>query len=125
MKTIVAVLLVFCLSTPAMAQGFLDIPPSESWTKVQSGEVDQWSIIPTDNPSTRIDFVSYVENGVRTSYYLVRTTCANGAVSKFGLKLGNRIGLGINCQGDVTPITSAIVAVAPPLPPDAQALIAQ
>ncbi len=125
MKFIVATILVILGPPLANAQGFgfLDIPASNSWTKVQNGEVTQWSIVPENNRLTRIDLVSYVkEDGSRTTYYLIRSACSNGKVSKYVVKYGNRVGLGEDCEGNASQSTSTIIEMTPRLPQEALSL---
>ena len=126
MRTIANLIFIAAVSlTPAVAQGFLDIPASNTWTKVQDGEASQWSIIPSAHPKTRIDFISYLEkDGTRTSYYMVRSSCSDGdKVAAYTIKPGYQLGLGVNCNGDVVSGTFTPIGEAPKLPPVAAAFL--
>ena len=124
MRTIATLIVLVTLSLATThAQGFLDIPVNNTWTKVQDGAATQWSIRSSAQPNTRIDLVSYTEDGKRTTYYLVRSTCSNGEVAKSVIKPGNMVGLGTDCSGNVVTVTSTMITEAPKLPPAAATLI--
>ena len=124
MRTILAFVIGLLFAGSASAQGFLDIRPSTTWTKVQDGETTQWSIVSLSRPDTRIDLVSYEENGARTTYYLVRSACATSEVAKIVLKPGNRVGIGTDCNGNNVTATT-ILGSLPPLPPEASNLLSR
>lgn len=125
MRTILSlIVLTVVYVSPASAQGFLEIPVKDSWTKVQDGAVIQWSLVTSDRPDTRVDLVSYLENdGTRVSYYRIRSACKTGEVASYTIKPGNKLGLGMDCDGNIVAGTSTIVEQAPALPREASALI--
>jgi len=102
------ILISFFVFVSLVSAEVFDIPPSNNWTKVQDGEIVQWSIIPLDHPKTRVDLLSYTEGGQRTTYYLIRSVCPDGKVVSGVIKAGNKTGLGLNCSGDLAVKTAAI-----------------
>ncbi len=125
MRTITMLILIAAVSlTPAVAQGFLDIPATGTWVKVQDGDATQWSAIPLTQPKTRIDLISYLEDGKRISYYLVRSACSDGnTVTSYVIKPGNQLGLGVDCNGRLVTGTSTPLEKVQKLPPEAAALL--
>ncbi len=112
--------------TPAIAADFLDIPASNIWTKVlQTGDGAQWSIIPSAHPKMRIDLISYLEkDGKRNSFYMVRSACSDAdKVAAYTIKPGYKLGVGVNCNGDIVPGTSTPIEEVPKLPSEAAALL--
>lgn len=121
MKVLMIVLFVF-VSSVASAEVF-DIPPSNNWTKVQNGEVIQWSIIPINHKQTRIDLISYTEEGRRTTYYLVRSACPDSKIVSGVIKAGNKVGIGLDCGGQPAVKTATLLEEVSPLPPEAKKLL--
>ena len=123
MRMATLVLLAFtAFATTAFAQVF-DLPADGAWRNVQTGDVTQWSAIPTSQPHTRIDLLSYTDHGVRTTYYLVRSACANGEVAAYTLKPDNRLGIGVDCAGNLIEGDSSILNRTQKLPAAAAALL--
>jgi len=106
----------------ATAQVF-DVPATGAWVKVQDGAVTQWSAIPSAHPKTRIDLLSYVENGERTTYYMIRTACSDGKVASAVIKPGNQLGIGLDCAGYTVAKTAAVLDEVQKLPVAAAALL--
>jgi hypothetical protein len=124
MRTVAILILTVAVSlTPAVAQGFLDIPATGAWVKVQDGNTTQWSAIPSAQPKTRIDLISYLDGGNRTSYYLIRSACSDGTVSSYVIKPGSQLGLGMDCNGSVVTGTSTSLEKVQKLPAEAAALL--
>jgi hypothetical protein len=124
-KSIAMMIAVVAVSVaPAVAQVF-DIPATGAWVKVQDGEVTQWSAIPSTNTKMRIDLVSYVENGNRITYYLIRSACSDGKVASAVIKPGNKLGVGVDCNGSMVANTATILDTVQKLPTEAAALIKQ
>lgn len=115
------------LASPALADAF-DIPAGSSWTKVQDGEVVQWSVIPPhmERP-TRLDLLSYEDNGVRTTYYFIRRECQPGsdAVEWQKIEPGHVLGIGLDCTGNIlgTSVFRMILDQVDDLPEAAAALL--
>ena len=108
---------------PATAEVF-DIPATGTWIKVQDGEATQWSAIPSAEPKMRIDLVSYVENGNRTTYYLIRTACADsGKVASAVIKAGNKLGIGVDCNGYTVVKDAVVLDKVQKLPAEAATLL--
>ena len=125
MRTVATLLFIAAISmTSAIAQGFLNIPANNTWTKVLSGETTEWSIITSAHPKTRIDLLSFLgKDGTRSSYYMVRSACPNGKAIKYLIEPGKKSGLGIDCDGKASSGTSIPIDEAPKLPPEAAALL--
>lgn len=99
---ITALLVVGWISTSSAASDVFIISAGPSWTKVQDGEVTQWSVIPPDMArATRVDLLSYVEGGVRTTYYLIRRACSNGRTEWQRVRPGHMLGVGLDCTGNI------------------------
>jgi len=128
MRTIAMLIFIAAASlTSAIAQGFLDIPPTGAWLKVhegKEGEITQWSARSPIHPNTRIDLVSYIEDGKRDGYYVVRSACPDGdTVATAMIKPGNALGLGMECNGAFVAITSTVLSEVQKLPPAAAPLL--
>ena len=102
-----------------------NIPATGTWVKVQSGGVTQWSAIPPTAPETRIDLVSYVKNGNRITYFLIRSACSDGTVGSAVIKQGNKLGTGLDCNGHIvaTEMTSVMLGEVEKLPREAAVLL--
>jgi hypothetical protein len=120
--TILALLVISVSLTPAVAQVF-DIPATGAWVKMQDGEITQWSAISSAQPKTRIDLVSYVEEGERITYYLIRTACSNGKITSAVIKPGNMLGIGVDCDGYTVTTYAAVLGRVQKLPTEAAALL--
>lgn len=122
-KNIALMIVLVAISlTPALAEVF-DIPATGAWIKVQDGEVIQWSAIPSAHPKTRIDLLSYVENGNRTTYYLIRATCSDGTVASTVIKPGDKLGVGLDCNDSMVANIATVLNKVQKLPKEAAALI--
>lgn len=129
MRELISITVFFvCLTAMNVANAdVFDIPSSSSWTKVQDGEVTQWSVIPPNMlRTTRIDLVSYVdESGVRVSYYVIRRACQSGKIELYTVKPGNKLGVGLDCDMDIsmTYELSAMLNLVDKLPTEAKTLL--
>ncbi len=127
MHTITTLILIAASLTPAIAQGFLDIPATGNWVKVHEGnarEITQWSARSSLHPETRIDLVTYIDEGKRDGYYVVRSVCPDSdAVATAVIKPGNALGLGADCLGNVVEKSSAVLSEVKKLPAEAAALL--
>jgi hypothetical protein len=128
MRTIAMSLFIAAVSlTPAVAQGFLNLPATGAWVKVhegKEGDIILWSARSPIHPDTRIDLVSYLEDGKRDGYYVVRSACSDGkTVATAVIKPGKALGLGADCNGRIVAKSSMVLDEVQKLPPEAAALL--
>lgn len=124
MKLLVIFLALFTMATTANAEVF-DIPANGAWVKVQDGKIIQWSAISSTESRTRIDLVSYVEEGKRTTFYMIRSACSNDKIISSVIEPGNKIGVGLDCNGNTIATDAAMLNKVQKLPPAAMVLIKQ
>jgi len=118
------ILVVGILLVPALGEVF-DLPANGTWIKVQDGSITQWSATPQDQPKTRIDLVSSIEDGKRASYYLIRSACSDDTVAVSTIKAGNKLGIGLDCKGSMVATSIAVLNSVKKLPAEAEALLKQ
>jgi hypothetical protein len=128
MRSIATLIFMVAVSlTPAIAQEFLTIPADGTWVKVhegKEGEITQWSARSPIHPDTRIDLVSYVVDGKRDGYYVVRSACpGDNTVATAIIQPGDMLGLGLDCNGAMVGKSNAVLGEVKKLPPEAAALL--
>ena len=126
-RTMFFVLALALFLVPAIASAqsdvFTGVPADGAWRQVQNGDVAQWSAIPAGDHNIRIDLISYIEGGNRTSYYLFRAACADGTVGSTVIATNHTLGIGRTCGGRIVLRTAKVLGEVRPLPPDATKLI--
>lgn len=123
MKNFLIGLLVLLVSLTSVTANIFDIPSTGAWVKVQDGKVTQWSVIPAEHPKTRIDLISYVEDGKRMTYYLIRSANSDGKISIAVIKPGNKLGVGLDSRGNMVKKTATVLDDVNALPAEALALL--
>lgn len=122
-KSITMLIVVVFISLASANAEVFDIPATGAWMRVQDGETTQWSAISSAAPKTRIDLVSYAENGNRITYYLIRSACPNGKIASAIIKAGNKLGVGIDCNGNTVTKSAVVLDKVQKLPVEAVALL--
>ena len=115
------VLVSLTLATAAEVPG---VPANGTWVRLQDGvEMTQWIAVSATQPWTRIDLISTIDDGARSTYYLVRTACSADRFAVAVIKHGNDVGIGKDCDGALVPTYATVLTRVQALPAEALAML--
>ncbi|MEX0913078.1 MAG: hypothetical protein WDZ56_00955 [Candidatus Paceibacterota bacterium] len=116
----------FCFAGVSYASELFDLTAPAGWTKVQDGEVQQWTHhFRNGDTHVRLD-ASWT--GDSPVVYLVRRPCPTDSKNSFdfaSFKPGNVLGIGLACDGQMISDRSlnGLLSQAAPLPSEIMAAI--